>query len=83
MRLQFFDLSRPKQAAKNLARIAGAPSLSSVQASLAQCLGYRDWYDLSMAPGPDTAVDPGDPEVIRIISARKATETESQHYRGE
>lgn len=68
MRLQFFDLSRPKQAAKNLARIAGAPSLSSVQASLAQCLGYRDWYDLSMAPGPDTAVDPGDPEVIRIIS---------------
>jgi hypothetical protein len=68
MRIQFTDLSRPKQAAKNLARLAGAPSLSSVQASLAQCLGYRDWHDFSMNPGPDTPVDPAGPEVPRIIS---------------
>lgn len=68
MRIQFSDLSRPKQAAKNLARLPGAPALSAVQAILARSLGYRDWRDFDDNPGPDTIVSPTGPDAPRIIS---------------
>lgn len=68
MRLQFSDVSRPKQAAKLIARLDGAPALSSVQAVLARSLGYRDWHDFTASPGPDTVLNPAAPEASRIIS---------------
>lgn len=68
MRLLFSDLSRPKQAAKHLARLTGAPPLSTLQSALARTLGYRDWHDFSMHPGPDTPVDPAGPEALRVIT---------------
>lgn len=67
MRIQFSDTSRPKQAAKNLARFPGAPALSAVQTALAQSLGYRDWHDLKQNPGADTAISPRGPEAPRVI----------------
>ncbi|WP_313454382.1 hypothetical protein [Brevundimonas sp.] len=68
MRLQFSDLSRPKQAAKNLARLPGAPTLSSIQAAIARSLGYRDWHDFSTHPSPGAAVDPASPLALDIIA---------------
>lgn len=68
MRIQYSDTLRPKRAAKNLARLTGAPALSSVQAALARSLGYRDWHDLNESPGPDTVVAPNGPDAPRIIS---------------
>jgi hypothetical protein len=47
MRIQFFDLDRPKQAAKYLFRVAADSKLSYTQEGLARVLGYRDWHDLS------------------------------------
>lgn len=68
MRIQYSDASRPKQAAKNLARLQGAPALSSVQAALARSLGYRDWHDFNETQGPDTILAPNGPDAPRIIS---------------
>lgn len=68
MRIQFSDTSRPKQAAKNLARLPGAPALSTVQAVVARSLGYRDWHDLDQNPGTDSAVSSTGPDAPRIIS---------------
>jgi hypothetical protein len=50
MRIQFSDLARPKQAAKNLTRLSPALQLSSVHEALARSLGYRDWHELSSSP---------------------------------
>jgi hypothetical protein len=67
MRIQFSDLSRPKQAAKNIARLSSATGLAAVQESLARSIGYRDWHDFSMNSGANTVVAALDPEVARII----------------
>lgn len=68
MRIQFNDPSRPKQAAKNLARLDGAPPLSSIHDALAKSLGYRDWHDFTLQFGQDTLLEPADAEVRKIIS---------------
>lgn len=49
MRIHFPDLTRPKQAAKHLARAAAGPRLATVHEALAQALGYRDWHELSIS----------------------------------
>ena len=54
MRIQFPDLSRPKAAAKVLARLSPELKLSTAQEALAHALGYRDWHELSLSAGPDT-----------------------------
>lgn len=69
MRLQFSNVSRPKQAAKNLARLSSSLSLASAQGALAQALGYRDWHEFSNLAGPDTPVSRQGTEVPRIIGA--------------
>lgn len=50
MRIQFSDLARPKQAAKNLVRLSPGLQLSAVHEALARALGYRDWHELSSSP---------------------------------
>ena len=44
MRIHFPTLTRPKQAAKHLARAAAGPKLATVHEALARVLGYRDWH---------------------------------------
>jgi hypothetical protein len=55
MRIQFPDLTRPKQAAKNLARLSPGLQLSEVHEALARALGYRDWHELASAPSSAAA----------------------------
>ena len=55
MRIPFSDLARPKQAAKNLARLSSELKLAAVHESLAGVLGYRDWHELSMFAQSSTA----------------------------
>jgi len=69
MRIQFSIVSRPKQAAKNLARLSSSLSLASAQAALARALGYRDWHEFSSVRGPDTSVSSQGTEAPRIIGA--------------
>jgi hypothetical protein len=49
MRIQFPDLVRPKQAAKNLVRLSSDLKLSAAHEALARVLGYRDWHELSIS----------------------------------
>lgn len=58
MPIQFSDLARSKQAAKNLARLWPSLLLSSVHEALARSLGYRDWHELSSSPPSGTATAP-------------------------
>lgn len=53
MRIHFSDLTRPKQAAKHLARAAAGPKLSTVHEALARALGYRGWHELSISAQPN------------------------------
>lgn len=69
MRIQYSDISRPKQAAKNLARLSSSLSLASAQAALARALGYRDWHEFSSVRGPGTPVSSHGTETPRIIGA--------------
>lgn len=54
MRIHFPDLVRPKQAAKQLARITAKLKLATVQEALARALAYRDWHELSIAAQPNS-----------------------------
>lgn len=54
MRIHFPDLVRPKQAAKQLARITAKLKLATVQEALARALAYRDWHELSTAAQPNS-----------------------------
>jgi len=67
VRLQFPNLSRPKQAAKHLVRCSGKLTLSSAHEALARGLGYRDWHELSNSPGPSTSLGARSSEASRII----------------
>jgi len=70
MRIHFPDLVRPKKAAKYLARAAAEQKLATVQETLARALGYRNWYELSIAARPDgfAATEPVGLDVaLRII----------------
>ena len=49
MRILFSDLSRPKAAAKLLARISAEVKLSVAQEAVARATGYRDWHELAGA----------------------------------
>ena len=60
MRIQFLDLDRPKQAAKNLTRVAAGQKLSHTQETLASVLGYRDWHDLAANSRDDRRTTPGE-----------------------
>lgn len=71
MRFHFANLNRPKQAAKNLARLEPGLKLSAVQEALSHVLGYRDWHELSISAAPtslaaDREADAN--ETLRIIA---------------
>jgi hypothetical protein len=55
MRIQFPDLARPKQAAKNLVRLSPDLQLSTAHEALAHVLGYRDWHELSSSLRSDAS----------------------------
>jgi len=63
MRIHFPDLTRPKQAAKHLARAAAGPRLATVHEALARALGYRDWHELSITAQSN---GPATPERVEI-----------------
>ena len=70
MRIQFPDLSRPKQAAKNLVRLSSHLNLGATHEALAHVLGYRDWHELSISTHPTTSsVSPavGADDALRIV----------------
>lgn len=67
MRLQFPNLIRPKQAAKLLARSTPDLKLSTTHEALARSLGYRDWHDLSINPGPLASIAAKSDDAYRII----------------
>ncbi|MGE0769009.1 MAG: hypothetical protein AB7L90_21410 [Hyphomicrobiaceae bacterium] len=48
MRIPISDLSRPKAAAKALARLLPTAKLATVHEVLAHELGYRDWHELTV-----------------------------------
>lgn len=70
MRAYFSDLTRPKQAAKYLARAGSELKLATVHETLASALGYRDWHELSTFARPDNSAaeqDIGLDDVLRVI----------------
>tara|TARA_A100001391_G_scaffold65878_6_gene41528 strand:- start:2699 stop:3352 length:654 start_codon:yes stop_codon:yes gene_type:complete len=70
MRIQFPDLTRPKQVAKYLARASAELKLATVQEALARALGYRDWHELSITNDPnglDAAAGPDLDAVLLMI----------------
>lgn len=58
MRLYFPNLTRPKKAAKEMARVLGR-TLSNCQFAVARACGYRDWHELErqVEPGRMTVLD--------------------------
>ncbi|ACF01014.1 hypothetical protein Rpal_2501 [Rhodopseudomonas palustris TIE-1] len=68
MRIQFPDLARPKQAAKNLVRLSPDLRLSAVHEALAHALGYRDWHEFSSShpSGASTPLFETD-DALRVI----------------
>jgi hypothetical protein len=68
MRILFPDISRPKTAAKLLARVSTGVRLSAAQQAVAEATGYRDWNELTHAPASqgDFAAADAD-ETKRII----------------
>lgn len=70
MRIQFPDLGRPKQAAKNLVRLSSGLKLSAAHEALARVLGYRDWHELSISTHPVTSSasrEAGADDALRIV----------------
>lgn len=67
MRIHFPDLTRPKQAAKYLARASTGLKLATVHEALARVLGYRDWYDLSITTAPKHLAAPDLDAALRVI----------------
>jgi hypothetical protein len=51
MRVAISDVARPKAAAKMILKLKGAGQLSQVHESLAELMGYGDWYDLAKNGG--------------------------------
>lgn len=60
MRIQFPDLVRPKQAAKNLVRLSPHLKLAAAHEALARVLRYRDWHELSISVCASTSPAPHD-----------------------
>lgn len=70
MRIQFPDLGRPKQAAKNLRRLSAGLKLSAIHEALARLLGYRDWHELSISTQLVTSsasLEVGADDALRIV----------------
>ncbi|MCG2839481.1 hypothetical protein L6Q21_00630 [Sandaracinobacter sp. RS1-74] len=68
MRIQFPDLARPKQAAKNLVRMSPDLQLSAAHEALAHVLGYRDWHELSSSPRSNTSTAPFEADdALRVV----------------
>jgi hypothetical protein len=70
MRIQFPDLVRPKQAAKNLVRSSPDLKLSAAHEALARVLGYRDWHELSIsvcAPTSSVPHEVGAEDALHIV----------------
>jgi len=63
MRIEYSNLGRPKQAAKNLTRLSANLKLSRVHEILARVVGYRDWHDLTTSVRPDSPAQSGDIDV--------------------
>ncbi len=72
MRIEFPDLTRPKQVAKRLARLSSGLKLSAVHEALARGLGYRDWHELSNCTHSDASAVPQEAsadDAFRIVLA--------------